>query len=101
MSASQPAIYLLLLAALAAANLPFVIERKLFVFKTGAARKAFGWRLVELTLLYFVVGALALAIEARQGQLYPQGWEFYAITYFVFLVFAYPGFVYCYMWRGR
>ena len=101
MSAAQAAIYGLLLLALGAANLPFLLERKLFVFKAGAVRKAFGWRLLELTILYFCVGALALAIESRQGQIYPQSWEFYAITYCLFLVFAYPGFVYCYLWRGR
>ena len=99
MSGSQPAIYVLLLIALVAANLPFLLERKLFIFKPGARRKNFGWRLLEVTLLYFVVGALGLAIEARQGQIYPQKWEFYAITYCLFLVFAYPGFVYRYLWR--
>ncbi len=101
MNASQPAIFVLLLVALVAANLPFLLERKLLLIKVGARRKGFGWRLMELTLLYFVVGAIALAIESRQGQIYPQTWEFYAITYCLFLVFAYPGFVYCYLWRGR
>lgn len=95
----QASIVVLLLIALTAANLPFLLERKLFILKPGAARKNFAWRLLELTLMYFAVGALALAIEARQGQIYPQKWEFYAITYFLFLVFAYPGFVYRYLWR--
>ena len=101
MNASQPAIYVLLLVALVAANLPFLLEGRLLVMKAGARRKGFGWRLLELTLLYFVVGAISLAIESRQGQIYPQTWEFYAITYCLFLVFAYPGFVYCYLWRSR
>jgi hypothetical protein len=101
MNASQPAIYVLLLVALVAANLPFLLEGRLLVMKASARRKGFGWRLLELTLLYFVVGAISLAIESRQGQIYPQTWEFYAITYCLFLVFAYPGFVYCYLWRGR
>jgi hypothetical protein len=52
-----------------------------------------------LTLLYLLVGVLARLLEGRQGVVYPQGWEFYAITYCLFLVFAYPGFVYRYMWR--
>ncbi len=99
MSAMQPAIYALLLLALVAANLPFLLTRKLFIFSTGALRKAFGWRLIELTILYFAVGGIALAIESRQGTIYPQSWEFYAITYFLFLVLAFPGFVYCYLWR--
>ena len=101
MNASQPAIYVLLLVALVAPNLPFVLERRFFVFKAGSQGKAFGWRLLELTALYFLVGTIALAIESRQGQIYPQTWEFYAITYCLFLVLAYPGFVFCYLWRGR
>ena len=99
MSALQPAIYALLLVALVAANLPFLLARKFFIFSTGTQRKAFGWRLLELTLLYFAVGGIALVIESRQGSIYPQSWEFYAITYFLFWVFAFPGFVYCYLWR--
>ena len=101
MSALQPAIYVLLLVALVAANLPFLLEGKFLVMKVGVRRKGFGWRLLELTILYFVVGAISLALESRQGQIYAQTWEFYAITYCLFLVFAYPGFVYCYLWRGR
>lgn len=95
----QAAIVVLLLVAICAANLPFLLERKLFIIKT--AHKNFAWRLLEVTLLYFAVGALALLIESRQGQIYAQKWEFYAITYCLFLVFAYPGFVYRYLWRRR
>ena len=101
MSAAKPAILILLLIAFTAANLPFLIERILFVIKPKSGTKAFPWRLLELTLLYVITGAIALALEARQGQIYPQNWEFYAITYCLFLVFAYPGFVYRYLWRGR
>lgn len=101
MSALQPAIYVLLLVALVAANLPFLLEGRFLVMKVGVRRKGFGWRLLELTILYFVVGAISLALESRQGRIYAQTWEFYAITYCLFLVFAYPGFVYCYLWRGR
>jgi Protein of unknown function (DUF2818) len=92
-------IYLLLALAIVAANSPFVFERILFVRRAPGGRKAFGWRLLELTLLYLLVGLLARLLEGRQGVVYPQGWEFYAITYCLFLVFAYPGFVYRYMWR--
>ena len=46
---------------------------------------------------YFATGAVGLALEARAGQIYPQGWEFYAITAALFLTLAFPGFVYCYL----
>ena len=101
MSGPKSAILMLLLIAFTAANLPFLIERILLVIKPKSGTKAFPWRLLELTLLYLVTGAIALALEARQGQIYSQNWEFYAITYCLFLVFAYPGFVYRYLWRHR
>jgi hypothetical protein len=33
------------------------------------------------------------------GQLAPQDWEFYAVTRCLFLVFAFPGFVYKVLWK--
>jgi Protein of unknown function (DUF2818) len=95
----QPAIWFLLGVALVAANLPFVVERIAFFKPDPGGFAGFLWRFLELIVLYFAVGGLALALEARQGQIYPQGWEFYAITAFLFVVFAYPGFVYRYLWK--
>ena len=58
-------------------------------------------RLAELVLLYFLVGLLALALERRLGQIYPQGWEFYAITATLFVTLAFPGFVWRYLTKRR
>lgn len=55
------------------------------------------WRLLELILLYFAVGLLGRLFEGRIGTVFHQHWEFYAISTVVFLVFAYPGFAYCYL----
>ena len=54
-----------------------------------------------LALMYFVVLGLARALEAARGPVYPQNWEFYAVTVFLFLVLAYPGFVWRYLWKRR
>lgn len=91
----------LFVLALVAANLPFISERVLFVLHPKGRRKAAGWRLLELVIMYFAVGALALALEAHLGTIYPQAWEFYVVTACLFLVFAYPGFVWRYLWRGK
>ena len=67
-------------------------------------RKARTWpiRLAELVLLYFVAGGIGLALEQHAGQIAPQGWEFYAITGAMFLTFAFPGFVWRYLYKhGR
>ena len=94
-------IALLLVIAFGAANLPFFSERILFIKAPPIPGKALGWRLLELILLYFLVGALSIFLESRIGVVYPQTWEFYPVTFFLFVVFAYPGFVFRYLWRKR
>ncbi len=69
--------------------------------KPASGDKAVVWCLAELVIFYFVVGGIALALEARSGQIYPQGWEFYAMTGCMFLVLAYPGFVWRYLWKRQ
>lgn len=99
MSTSTP-ISLLILLALLAANLPFANQRILLV---GPLRttKPLAWRLAELALLYFVVGAVGLALENHSGQIAPQGWEFYAITGTMFVTLAFPGFVFRYLMHRK
>lgn len=95
-------IWLVILAAFLAANLPFFSERWMLVLRPAVARSKPLWgRLLELFLLYFIVGGLALLLEQRAGQIYPQGWEFYAVTGALFLTFAFPGFVYRYLGKHR
>ena len=91
---------LVLVLALLAANLPFVNHRVLLL---GPVRhpKLLAWRMLELVLLYFVVGAVGLALEQQAGQIAPQGWEFYAVTGAMFLTLAFPGFVYRYLLQRR
>jgi hypothetical protein len=102
--------WLVIAVALAFANLPFLNEN-VFGFvplpdaKSGgdtpgrAHTKHFVVRLLELFVLYFVVGGLAYLLESRIGNVFPQTWEFYAITACVFVVFAFPGFVLRYLRR--
>lgn len=91
----------MLLAAVAAANLPFVTQRYFVVVPLGRT-KNLAARLAELVVLYFIVGALGLLLENRVGQVARQGWEFYAITAALFLTFAFPGFVWRYLYKhGR
>lgn len=97
---SSAAVWLVLLIAIVAANLPFINER-LFIVGPVRAPKAIGWRLLELAVLWGVTLAIGFALEARAGQIQPQGWEFYVALGFAFLTFAFPGFVWRYLRRGR
>ena len=92
-------VWLVLAAALAAANLPFLNERFLAVLRLRSGSKGLALRLFELVLLYSLVGGIGLLLEQRLGQVYPQGWEFYAITGSLFLTLAFPGFVWRYLVR--
>lgn len=92
-------VWLVIVAALIAANLPFVNQRWLVVGPSVANGKPLVGRMAELIALYFLVGGMALLLERRAGQIAPQGWEFYAITGTMFLTLAFPGFVYRYLLR--
>ena len=93
----------MLLAALAA-NLPFISERlfALFPIKVSSQDgKPFWLRLIELFVFYFLVGAVAYLLEAHIGNVFPQRWEFFAVTGCLFIVMAYPGFVFRYLRKHR
>ena len=94
-------IWLVILAACLAANLPFANQRVLAVGPALAPHKTLLVRLIELVALYFLVGGLALFLEKSAGQIAPQGWEFYAITASLFITLAFPGFIYRYLVRRR
>jgi hypothetical protein len=98
--------WLVIVLALAAANLPFFNENLLAVVplrpRGGAVwRKPLALRLLELVLMYFIVGLAGLWLEARIGNAFPQTWEFYAITGCMFVVLAFPGFIVRYLRKRR
>jgi len=99
------AIAVLIALMAVAANIPFVSERLLGVVpwhrREAGAAKPFWLRLLELLVLYAVVIAIGFAFESRLGNRFAQTWEFYAITLAVFLVCAYPGFVWRYLMRHK
>lgn len=94
----SPALYAFIGLAALAANLPFMVERILFVW-APRQHKVFAWRLLELCLLYLLMGGLGLWLESRLGPVHTQRWQFYVTTFALFVVAAYPGFVWRYFWR--
>ena len=93
--------WFIVLLALAGANLPFVNQRLFAFVPLKAARKSAWLRIGELIVLYFVAGAFGFMLEARAGNRFEQGWQFYAITFSLFLVFAFPGFTFQYLVKRR
>jgi hypothetical protein len=93
--------WFIVLLALAGANLPFVNQRLFGVVPLRAPKKGAWLRIAELIVLYFVVGAFGFLLEARAGNRFDQGWQFYAITFSLFVVFAFPGFTWQYLVKRR
>lgn len=83
--------WFIVLFALVFANLPFANQR-LFAVVPLRRRKTAWVRLAELVLAYGVVGLFAYLLESRAGNVFTQGWQFYAVTFSLFMVFAFPGF---------
>ncbi|WP_028254213.1 DUF2818 family protein [Variovorax paradoxus] len=94
-------VWVVLLVALMAANLPFFNDRLFGVVPLATRPKPLSVRLAELVVLYFAAGGVGLLFESRAGQIAPQGWEFYAVTGALFIVLAFPGFTWRYLMKHR
>ena len=93
-------VWLVVLLAFLLANLPFISNRVFAVYALKRP-KNLAVRLAEMFVWYLLVGGLGLFLEQRNGQIAPQGWEFYAITGTLFLTFAFPGFTFRYLFKRR
>lgn len=102
--------WLVILLAFLAANVPFLNQHLFAVVPLGRGQsgeegqgspftKSIWLRLIELIVLYFAVGGAAYAMESTLGNVFQHGWEFYAITACLFLVFAFPGYVFRYLYK--
>jgi beta-lactamase regulating signal transducer with metallopeptidase domain len=114
------AVWMLIVVALFAANIPFLNDRlfALIPLRSRAVQtpelasstqliqeqsqrndKSFFVRVLELLVLYVLVGLLAYFFESTIGNPFKQRWEFYSITFSLFVVLAFPGFVVRYLLR--
>ena len=93
-------VWLVVVCAFLAANMPFVSQRFMLVFRI-AAGKPLALRFLELVVWYLLVGSLGILLENRLGQVAPQAWEFYAITGALFITLSFPGFVWRYLLKHR
>ncbi|MDO4997159.1 MAG: DUF2818 family protein [Neisseria sp.] len=91
--------YILLLLMLIFANVPFVGQKLLGI--KNLANKTIKHHLLELLLGFVLMGGLAYLLESRAGAVHSQGWEFYVVVACLYLVAAFPGFVWRYFWHGR
>ncbi|WP_189355589.1 DUF2818 family protein [Undibacterium squillarum] len=82
------------------ANLPFISERCFAIIAMQRfSFKPFWLRLLELTTLYGVLLFAGFQFESARGNRFPQEWQFFVVTLCLFVVLAFPGFVYRYLMR--
>ncbi|QCP52819.1 DUF2818 family protein [Trinickia violacea] len=79
--------------ALSMANLPFSTTRFFGVISLRHGKRIWIY-LAEFALTYLILASTAYALEAREGRVFDQGWQFYAITVSLLAVFSFPGFVF-------
>lgn len=89
----------MLLLALIFANAPFLTNRLLGIFRL--AHKHFGHHLLELFVGFGIMAGLAYLLESRAGSVHHQDWEFYVTVACLYLIFAFPAFVWRYFWRSK
>lgn len=100
MSSAAGGWFVIVLACICA-NLPFINQRLFAIIPLRTARKSLWVRLFELVAFYLLVGAVGFAVESSIGGSFPQGWQFYAVTGSMMLVFAFPGFTWQYLVKHR
>ena len=93
-------IWIVILAGLVSANLPFISGKFLFVY-TPKTKKHAGWCLAELLIWMLLTLLIGVLLEGRIGNVFPKRWEFYAIFTCLFLVAAFPGFVWRFLRKSR
>jgi len=89
-------VFFLLIFSTAFANIPWLSERFFIVFPTPFSDKKRTWmRLLEWFVFAGFALLLALGLEKKTiGTIHSQDWEFYAIFLSLFVVFAFPSFLY-------
>lgn len=96
---SDMTIWLLVLTYLILANLPWANERLFLVIKLTDGKKGAWWRVLEITVYYFVALMAGIVFETQfAGDVYQQDWEFFVTTLSLFLTFAVPGVIYRHQW---
>ena len=91
--------YTLLLLTLIFANAPFLSTRGFGI--VPLKRKGVLHHLFELMVGGLVLAGIAYMLEKRASEVHPQDWEFYVVVICLYLVAAFPAFVWRYFWHGR
>ena len=88
-----------ILAGLVLATLPMLGDRSVFVIPLLKSSKSAWVRVLEFVIAYAIWILVGRLLEAQVGQVNKQGWQFYVVTFLLFIVAAFPAFAWRYLWR--
>lgn len=88
-----------IIAGLILATLPLLGERSLFAVPILKNPKGAWVRIAEFVIAYALWVAFGRFLEAQAGQVSKQNWQFYTVTFLMFVVAAFPAFTWRYLWR--
>jgi hypothetical protein len=90
--------FIIIILSLILANTPWLTTNFLFFF--AKENKTLPLMLFEVLVMYFIWGIFLIGVEKQVvGNVHDQDWEFYTITFFLFIVFSFPGFIYKVIWK--
>lgn len=93
---TNQAVWLLLITAMVLANIPFILGNRLFLL-IKVPHKSIVVNMIEWFTYFCITGLFAYLLEKKSmGHVAPQEWEFYTVVLFMFMIFAFPGFIYRY-----
>ncbi len=88
-----------IVAGLILATLPMLGDRSLLAIPLLKSSKSAWMRVLEFVFAYAIWVMLGRLLEAQMGQVNKQGWQFYVVTFLLFVVAAFPAFAWRYLWR--
>lgn len=89
----------LLVSMFVLASLPFLGKRSFLGVPLLSKNKSAWLAVLEFILAYGVLMLIGYLIEGHLGQNAVQGWAFYAVTFLLFLVAAFPAFAWRHLWK--
>ncbi len=89
---------ILVIAGFVMASLPFFLPRSLRTLRMTPVKAFLAFAAPSL-LLFVIVIAIAMLFERRTGQHMSQSWEFYAVLACLWVIAAFPGFLWRYLRR--
>lgn len=95
---SMSAIWVIV-AGLVLATLPMLGDRSLLAVPMLKNSKSAWLRVLEFVIAYGLWIGLGRFLESQVGQVNAQGWQFYAVTFLMFVVAAFPAFTWRYLCR--